>query len=61
VSAGRAALVLGLLLFTSAAIRLPALYRDILQGRMDLSELLRLRFDLLSGAMLTLLSTALPK
>lgn len=60
-TASTTALVLGLLLFTMAAMRLPNIYRDLLMGRIDLSELLHLRFDFLSGGMLVLLSTALPQ
>lgn len=60
-TASRTALVLGLLLFTLAAMRLPGMYRGMLLGQIDIAELLRLRFDLLSGGMLVLLSTALPQ
>jgi hypothetical protein len=61
VTASNTALILGLLLITMAAMRIPDLYRDLFMSRLDLAELLRLRFDLVSGGMLVLLSTALPQ
>lgn len=60
-TASKTALILGLLLVTTAAMRVPGIYRDMLFGRIDLFELLRLRFDLVSGGMLMLLSIALPQ
>lgn len=60
-TASTTALILGLMLFTTAAMRIPGIYRDMLMSRVDLSELLRLRFDILSGGMLMLLSTTLPR
>jgi hypothetical protein len=61
VTASTTALILGLLLIITAAMRIPGIYRDMLMSRIDLSELLRARFDILSGGMLVLLSTALPR
>ena len=60
-TAGNIALMLGLLLLTTAAMRMPGIYDRMMRGSIDLAEVLRFRFDALSGAMLMLLSTALPK
>lgn len=61
ISASTTSAHLGVILFFMAILRLPELYRDVICGQMDIAKLLRLRFDALSGAMLILLSSALPK
>lgn len=59
-NASAAALYLGLLMLTSAMFRLPGIYRDMMEGVLDIAKLLNTRFEMLSGAMLVLLSSSLP-
>ncbi|WP_316397317.1 hypothetical protein [Bradyrhizobium sp. 33ap4] len=60
-TAGKAASYLALLLFTSALLRLPKLYHDLMKGAVDLTALIALRFEVFSAGMLFLLASALPR